>query len=124
MSNIYLIENNRSFHQLFQRILELNGHKVVGCADNYPECIKDINRLEKLPDFIIINQQEAVDNYKEVVEQLLKMNPEFRIILMSSNGLAKKAKFENGAAVLVVKKPFSIKGLHSSIDLLNNPTIS
>jgi hypothetical protein len=40
MSNFYLLEKNESFNNLFRRILQMKGHEVVGCMDDYSGFLK------------------------------------------------------------------------------------
>lgn len=119
MSNFFIIENNTLFHSLFQRILKIKGHRVVGWADNYIEFLEKISNIKPKPDIVLINQRASSEEYVDISKELLNRYPNLRIIFMSTNGTAARQRIKSGA-VMFVKKPFSIDSLYSSIERLSS----
>jgi hypothetical protein len=120
MSNFYLLEKNELYNNLFQRVLELKGHEVVGCMDDYSEFLNCMDKNGKDPYYVIIDNNVISENFIEVANQLLVKNPMLRIIFINTNGITPIKKLEDTGSVMFVKEKFSIRSLYNTIERLSN----
>jgi two-component SAPR family response regulator len=124
MSNFYLLEKNESFNNLFRRILQMKGHEVVGCMDDYSGFLKLMdengNGNGNSTDYVIIDNNVVSDNYVEIANQILKKDPKLRIIFINTNDTTPPEKHYDTGSVSFVKEKFSIRSLYNTIERLSN----
>ncbi len=80
---IAIIDDEADLVDLFQEILESDGFKV--CAFTDP--IQAYNYIQKYPndyDLILSDYRMPVMNGNELCTKLMRINPEFKVILMSA----------------------------------------
>jgi hypothetical protein len=121
MSNFYLLEKNELYNNLFQRVLKLKGHDVVGCMDDYSAFLKlmDNNNNGHSPEYLIIDHNVVGNNYVKVANELLRKDPKLLIIFVNTNGITPIPKLEDTGSVLFVREKFSIRSLYNSIERLS-----
>ena len=119
LSTFFLVDDQRVLLNLFQDMLSLNGHKVVGIAHNGQECIDQITALKRLPDIIVLDYRMPLLNGIETIKELLKLDPGLKIIVLSADSSAESQSLQAGA-VKFLQKPVSFDTLLSEIKVLTN----
>jgi YesN/AraC family two-component response regulator len=95
-------------------LLEIKGHEIIGGACNGADCLDKISKLLKNPDFIIMDHQMPVKNGLDTMKELLKMNPDHKIIFISADKTTRDEALKLGA-VSFIEKPFNMQIFFSTI---------
>lgn len=119
LATFFIVDDELMLHELYRDILEIKGHKVVGQAFNGKECMERIKNMIAnpciCPDFIIMDHRMPFKNGLEVTRELLKENPELKILFVSADDSIEKEAVSLGA-IKFIKKPFSIQRMMSILD--------
>lgn len=116
---ILIAEDNDFTTLQYNRILEKYGHSLV-ITKNGLECIQRFNEEKKKCmagkdpfDIILLDQSMPKKNGKEVADEILKTNPNQRIIFASAYALGtdKEISEEFKQSVEFLQKPFSLTKL-------------
>jgi two-component system chemotaxis response regulator CheY len=99
-------------HELYQDMLRLKGHFVVGRAYNGKECLEillsDQDNPGIDPDFILMDHRMPLKNGLDTTRVLLKKRPGLKIIFISADRSIHDEALAAGA-VGFVTKPFNIQ---------------
>jgi two-component SAPR family response regulator len=120
MSTFYILEKNDLNYNFFKNILGLKGHKIIGREDDYNTFLNELKQNGKKLDYIIINQNIVSDDYIEIANQVLSLNPKLRIIFVNTNGDTPRDELYDNKMVRFLKEKFSINALYLTIDQFNN----
>jgi DNA-binding NarL/FixJ family response regulator len=106
--NIFIVEDDISTMILFKKYLELNGLKIVASAKNGIEAINIYNNLSPKPDLVLMDYQMPGINGDDTAKEILKIDNNAKIIIMSSDKSAKNKALSAGAVSFREKSlPFS-----------------
>jgi len=117
--NILIAEDNDFTTLQYNRVLEKCGHSLV-ITKNGEECIQKFNEEKKKCesgnepfDVVLLDQSMPKKNGKEVADEILKTNPNQRIIFASAYALGtyKEITEEFKQSVEFLQKPFSLTKL-------------
>ncbi len=97
MLNVFLVDDNDTFREVFQINITLEGYSIITNSTNGIEAARTFN-----------NGIEAIKEILKILEfspkEILKMDPNIKIIIMSSE----KSSFSVGA-VCIYEKVFPFK---------------
>ncbi len=122
--NILIAEDNDFTTLQYNRVLEKCGHSLV-ITKNGEECLQKFNEEKKKGesgkqsfDVILLDQSMPKKNGKEVADEILKSNPNQRIIFASAYALGtdKEISDEFRQSVEFLQKPFSLTKLVRQIE--------
>lgn len=105
-------------HEIYQDILDMKGHKIVGQAFNGRECIemfKSLSNPGEYPDIVIMDHRMPIKHGLDATKELLQLNPELKIIFVSADKTIEEASLKAGA-IGFVKKPFNIPAFFETIE--------
>jgi len=117
--NILIAEDNDFTTSQYNRVLEKCGHSLV-ITKNGEECLQKFNEEKKKDesrkqpfDVVVLDQSMPKKNGKEVADEILKSNPNQRIIFASAYALGtdKEISEEFKQSVEFLQKPFSLTKL-------------
>jgi CheY-like chemotaxis protein len=108
------VEDEPILHELYHVLLEIKGHEIIGGACNGADCLKKISKLMAHPDFIIMDHQMPVKNGIDTMKELLKINPDLKIIFISADKSKRDEALSLGA-VTFIEKPFNMQIFFNSI---------
>jgi two-component system chemotaxis response regulator CheY len=111
---VLLVDDSPVIHSLLQRVLERNNYEICGHAMNGKEGLEMFQSL--CPDLIFMDISMPVMNGIEATENIKKLNPDAKIIMLSAMGddeIIAEAK-EKGIDVFL-KKPFDDYKIISAI---------
>ena len=118
-----IVDDKPILQEAYGMLLEANGHVVVGRAYNGNECLSEIKGMKVRPDMIIMDHRMPQKSGLATTRELLKLNPDFKIIFVSADISVKKEALAAGA-VAFFEKPFHIDSLLASIDKIISPAQS
>ena len=123
--NILVAEDNDFTNMQYTKILEKCGHSLV-ITKNGLDCLQKFNEEKKKCeagkdpfDVVLLDQSMPKKNGKEVADEILKTNPNQRIIFASAYALGtdKKISEEFRQSVEFLQKPFSLTKLVRQIGI-------
>lgn len=120
MVTVFLVEDNESARILYEKLLTLKGHKVIGTASNGIEAVELYISYFTKPDVIIMDHRMPLKNGMEVMKEILQIDNKVKIIFASADTNVKTLALSAGA-VDFIQKPFSINSL---LDSINNISLA
>ncbi|MCG3217061.1 MAG: response regulator [Candidatus Heimdallarchaeota archaeon] len=120
MATIYIIDDEDSIQFLYKEAFALEGHKIVGIADNGMQAIEEIDKFRKCPDIIIMDHRMPIKNGLDTLKDLQKLKAfsKSKILFITADPTVREEASKLGAA-LFIQKPFSILQLAKIITELN-----
>lgn len=105
MARILIVDDAKFMRLTLENILQKDNHEIVGEAENGQEAINKYREL--IPDLVTMDITMPEVNGLEAMKQILKTNPDAKIIMCSAVGQQKMVMeaIEQGAKDFVVK-PF------------------
>lgn len=70
---------------LYSLILKRNSFDRIDCAEDGDEAIKMFSKINEKPDFILLDYRMPKMNGIEAAKEILRVNPESKIIMMSAD---------------------------------------
>jgi CheY-like chemotaxis protein len=120
MATFFLVEDNRLLNETYRMALETMGHKVIGQAYDGLECVEKIKELKHvhgvIPDIIIMDHQMPIKNGVDTTKELLRIEPELKIIFVSGSPEIKDEAISAGAGAFF-SKPIDIMNILASINI-------
>lgn len=105
MIPFFIADDEPDIRVIYREILEEEGYDVLGEACSGEGCIEEITRMKTEPDIIIMDHRMLKMNGLEATRELLKLNPDFKIIFASADVSVKREALAAGAKVFL-EKPF------------------
>jgi two-component system chemotaxis response regulator CheY len=109
--------------ELYQKVLENLGHQVIGEAYNGSECIDKFlvmkNNGGNYPDYFLMDYRMPVKNGLEATKELLKIEPNLKILFISGDATVKAEALSAGAKAFF-EKPVEIKQLLETVNEVPN----
>ena len=110
MTTVMIVDDELFIVELYRDILQLRGYKVVGTAFDGEEAVRRYASSPEKPDVIIMDHRMPVMNGVEATKEIMKSNPEQKIIFVSADVLIERDAREAGAAEFL-PKPFRMDDL-------------
>lgn len=115
MANVLVVDDALFVRQTIKKMLEANGHTMIGEADSGRMAIKRYEELR--PDVVILDITMPGMSGIEVLAQLKAIEPKVKVIICSSMGQQSiiAEAIQLGAADFVVK-PFKEESVIASLE--------
>jgi two-component system chemotaxis response regulator CheY len=110
MTSVLIVDDELFIVELYRDILQLRGYRVTGTAFDGEEAIKKYGSSEEKPDVIIMDHRMPVMNGVDATKEIIKMNPNQKVIFVSADVLVEKEARDAGA-VDFLPKPFRMDDL-------------
>jgi len=114
MNKVFIVDDDDSILKLYKQFLEFKGFNVIDYAKNGNEAVNKYMRFKIKPDLIIMDYQMPIKNGIEATKEILKINGNMKIFLISGDYSIKNEALAAGA-IGFKKKPFSLQDLYSSL---------
>ena len=95
----------------------MKGHEIIGEAYDGEECINKLNHQGFDPDFVLMDHRMPIKNGLEATKELLKMNPNLKIIFFSDDISLRKEMLATGV-VSFIHKPFNLNIFYNTLERL------
>lgn len=117
MGKILVVDDEKFMRMTLKRILETNGHEVVGEAANGFEAVYLYAKLK--PDLVTMDITMPEMDGLEAVERICSEHPEAKIIMCSAMGQGKMvaSSLMKGAKDFIIK-PFNPERIHNALEKL------
>ncbi|MFW9855664.1 MAG: response regulator [Candidatus Thorarchaeota archaeon] len=115
MARILLVDDERDLILIYTKLLLMEGHDVIGSAANGKEAVEKFAQLPIKPDIIVMDYRMPVQDGLVAMKEILKKNPEAKVLFVSAEKRVEKEALEAGA-IGFFTKPTSIRTLLDEID--------
>lgn len=96
-------------------MLESRGHKIVGIASDGDEAVRKYDELSGKPVIVIMDQRMPVKDGVTATQEILRINPNAKILFGSADLQIKGDALKAGAKDFLLK-PFRIEELLQAIE--------
>jgi two-component system chemotaxis response regulator CheY len=120
MTSVLIVDDELFIVELYRDILQLRGYKVVGTAFDGEEALKKYGNTPEKPDVIIMDHRMPIMNGVEATKQIIRMNPNQKVIFVSADVLVEKEAREAGA-IEFLPKPFRMDDLIEKMQRVSSP---
>ncbi|UCE81101.1 MAG: response regulator [Methanobacteriota archaeon] len=110
MTSVLIVDDELFIVELYRDILQLRGYKVVGTAFDGEEAIRRYNDSLDKPDVVIMDHRMPVMNGVEATREIMRVNPNQKVIFVSADVLVEKEARDAGATEFL-PKPFRMDDL-------------
>jgi two-component system chemotaxis response regulator CheY len=110
MTSVLIVDDELFIVELYRDILQLRGYKVMGTAFDGEEAIRRYNDSFEKPDVVIMDHRMPVMNGVEATREIMRLNPNQKVIFVSADVLVEKEAREAGAMEFL-PKPFRMDDL-------------
>ena len=109
MATVYIIDDEDTIQFLYKEALSLEGHKIVGSANNGLKAIEDIEKFKKYPDVIIMDHRMPIKSGLDTLKYLQKHKvfAKSKILFITADPTVREEASKLGVS-LFIQKPFSI----------------
>jgi YesN/AraC family two-component response regulator len=97
VTKIFIVDDEEDVRVLYERFLILNDFEVLPSAKNGKEAIEMFKNFNPKPDIILMDCLMPVLNGLEATKEILKINREANIIMISSDGTVGNKAIKLGA---------------------------
>ena len=109
-ASVLIVDDELFIVELYRDILQLRGYRVVGTAFDGEEALRKYNDSNEKPDVVIMDHRMPVMNGVEATREIMRLNPNQKIIFVSADILVEKEAREAGASEFL-PKPFRMDDL-------------
>lgn len=102
LSTVFIIDDDRTLHEVVGHILRLNGFDVVHAFDGI-EAIEKFKNMNPKPHIIIMDHRMPLMSGTKVTKELLKIESNACIIFVSADDSAESDAIEAGAKRFLTK---------------------
>ncbi len=114
MEKILIVDDEPALHYFLKRILNLNGFKVAGIAENGDEAIKMFKSFSDRPKVILMDHRMPEKSGIEATKVILEIDKRVKIIFLSADVNIKEEVYSIGAFSFTTK-PLKVKYLIEEI---------
>ncbi len=112
---IAIVEDEKALVRIYEKVFARNGIVVCFVAYDGLEAVKKYIRCMPRPHVIIMDYRLPVMNGIEATKEILKIDPESRVIFLSADANVEKEAMQSGAFVFL-KKPASISLIVGAVE--------
>ncbi|MFX1372152.1 MAG: response regulator [Promethearchaeota archaeon] len=117
MIKIFIVDDDDSILKLYKQFFEYKGFNVIDYAKDGNEAVNKYLRFKTKPDLVIMDYQMPFKNGIEATKEILKIDGNIKIILISGDCSIKNEALAAGA-IIFKKKPFNLQELYLSVSTL------
>ncbi len=115
MATIFIVDDEPMLHELYGAILGMGGYEIVANAYNGDETVEIWSRMDNPPAIIIMDHRMPNKDGVETTKEILKINPNAKIIFASADTAVRSAALNAGACSFL-SKPFAMPDLLAGIE--------
>jgi two-component system chemotaxis response regulator CheY len=115
MATIFIVDDEPMLHELYGEILVVGGHEIVANAYNGDEAVEIFKGMDDPPEIIIMDHRMPNKDGVETTKEILKINPNTKIIFASADAAVRNDALKSGARSFL-SKPFAMTDLLAGIE--------
>jgi len=115
MAKILIVDDEPTLHELYSEILEFSGHEITANAYNCDEAVEIFKGMDNPPEVIIMDHRMPNKNGVETTKEILKINPNIKIIFASADTAVRDDALKSGACSFL-SKPFAVSDLLAGVE--------
>jgi two-component system, chemotaxis family, chemotaxis protein CheY len=109
-----IVEDETALVQIYEKAFARKGIAVCFVAEDGLEAVEKFNRCEVRPCVVLMDNRLPQMNGIEAMKEILRLQPDTRIIFLSGDADARDEAMRAGA-FLFLKKPTSLRDIMGSI---------
>jgi two-component system chemotaxis response regulator CheY len=110
-----IVDDEEMLHELYVKLLELKGFRVVASAYNGEEAVQKYGTAEERPDLVLMDHRMPVKNGLEAMRDILDIDDSAKIIFLTADAVVAEQAIASGAADVLLK-PFRLDVLHKAVE--------
>lgn len=114
MARVFIVDDEPTLHELYGEIIEFGGHEIVANAYNGDEAIEIFKGMNEPPEVMIMDHRMPNKDGVETTKEILKINPNIKIIFASADTAVRNDALKSGA-LSFLSKPFAVADLLAEI---------
>jgi two-component system chemotaxis response regulator CheY len=114
MLSIMIVDDEEFLHELYGRILELKGYRVVASARNGEEAVEVFTNLSPKPDLVLMDHRMPIKNGLDAMRDILAIEPDAQVVFLTADSSVGEEALEAGATDIILK-PFRMDVLHKTV---------
>ncbi len=115
MLSVMIVDDEEMLHQLYGKLLELRGYRVVASAFNGDEAVEAYASSEPRPDLVLMDHRMPIKSGLEAMRDILDMDGSARIIFLTADAAVAEEAMAAGATDVLLK-PFRMDVLHRAVE--------
>jgi len=115
---IFIVDDDDDVVFIFKTYLESKGHEIIAVASDGAEAIEKYKNFQEPPDVILMDYRMPNVNGIFATKEILKINPDCKIIFLSADYSIMKKVYELGA-IDFLEKPIKFGHLLKVLDRIN-----
>ncbi len=115
MLSIMIVDDEEMLHELYGKLLELKGSRVVASAFNGEEAVEMYRGMETRPDLVLMDHRMPVMSGIEAMREILEMDPDAQVVFLTADATVAEHAMAMGAADVLLK-PFRMDVLHNAVE--------
>lgn len=108
MVTIFIVDDEAILHRLYKDVFAIKGHQVVADAYDGEEAVRKFQEMNPRPDVIVLDHRMPNKDGLEAMREILKIEPNARIVFISADANVREQAIKNGAASFGLK-PVTIR---------------
>ena len=114
MLSVMIVDDEEMLHQLYGKLLELKGCRVVASAYNGEEAVNVFRDLEQKPDLVLMDHRMPLKNGLEAMREIVGMDGSAQVVFLTADASVADQAMAAGAADVLLK-PFRMDVLHRTV---------
>jgi len=114
MLSIMIVDDEEFLHELYGRILELKGYRVVASARNGEEAVEAFKDLSPKPDLVLMDHRMPIKNGLDAMREILAIDPDAQVVFLTADSSVGEEALKAGATDIILK-PFRMDVLHKTV---------
>jgi len=115
ITKIFIVEDDKTLRNVYQRAFNVNGYHVIATAKNGEEAVSMYKSFLDKPDIILMDHRMPIKNGLEASREILEMNGPSKIIFASADLSVRKEALSMGIKSFK-DKPFTLERLFNNIE--------
>ncbi len=115
MLSIMVVDDEEFLHELYIKLLDLKGYRVVASALNGEEAVSKFRGMDDRPDLVLMDHRMPVKNGLDAMREILEIDPDAQVVFLTADASVAEQAMELGAADIILK-PFRMDLLHKTVD--------
>lgn len=116
---IAIVEDEKDLVDIYRRMFKKRGLRICFTAFNGREALEMFRSCTPRPDIVLMDHRLPIMSGIETTEEILKINPETKIIFLSADAAVREEALAAGA-VAFIRKPASMNMIVNKIEEVRN----